>query len=140
MDNSLKPLAILVSWGEERSKIRLPIVRNSEVSIGRSENNTISLSADKMISRHHCIIRVMEEDMALKDLGSQNGTYLNGQRVLDESSLPVPSWLQVGNTRFIVLPPNLEQDEKTLIRQNIYSGEGNILIPPSAAFKNSPLS
>lgn len=48
-----------------------------EVTIGRQTGNTIVLSSSK-VSKRHCSIQVTPTDVILKDLGSSNGTFVNG--------------------------------------------------------------
>ena len=50
------------------------------VSIGRSIDNEIRLSGS-LISRHHCRIEAGPEGVWVIDLGSSNGTLVNGERV-----------------------------------------------------------
>jgi len=51
-----------------------------ETRIGRSSENNWPV-CDPGVSRHHAVIRSDEERHRLIDLGSTNGTYLNGRRV-----------------------------------------------------------
>lgn len=53
-------------------------------SIGRSFDNAISL-ADHSISRRHAIIEFSNLGLKVKDLGSSNGTILDGRRLSSES-------------------------------------------------------
>jgi transcriptional regulator with GAF, ATPase, and Fis domain len=47
------------------------------LSIGREKSNTIAVE-DRMLSRHHCQINVEDSEFRIRDLGSSNGTYING--------------------------------------------------------------
>ncbi len=49
------------------------------VTIGRAEDNTIVVASD-MASRHHARVYPAPEGFRIADLGSSNGTYLNGER------------------------------------------------------------
>jgi len=50
--------------------------------VGRAKTNTHSqLKGDKYISRHHFILEVNPPDCFLKDLGSTNGTKINGVKL-----------------------------------------------------------
>ena len=75
-----------------------------ESVIGRDEQAQVQVD-DHEVSKRHSLIRVEGSVGSLWDLGSLNGTFLNGRRLpkgtgqrlrhLDE--------IQVGNTRFLVL-------------------------------------
>lgn len=49
--------------------------------IGRSESAHFCLPEDKFFSRHHCLLEIAPPQIFLRDLGSTNGTYVNGLRV-----------------------------------------------------------
>jgi eukaryotic-like serine/threonine-protein kinase len=49
--------------------------------IGRSEDAHFCLPQDRFFSRHHCILEMAPPQCFLRDLGSLNGTYVNGIRV-----------------------------------------------------------
>jgi pSer/pThr/pTyr-binding forkhead associated (FHA) protein len=48
------------------------------------------------VSRQHCLLRVTPEDVWVRDLGSRNGTLVNGVRVVGERPLGHGDHLQVG--------------------------------------------
>jgi pSer/pThr/pTyr-binding forkhead associated (FHA) protein len=50
----------------------------------------------ELVSRQHCQLIVTEETAVLKDLGSRNGTLLNGEAVVGERPLKEGDHLQVG--------------------------------------------
>jgi phage terminase large subunit-like protein len=49
--------------------------------IGRSEDAQFCLPHDRFFSRHHCILEIAPPKAFLRDLGSTNGTFVNGMRV-----------------------------------------------------------
>src|SRR5678816_2475341 len=49
--------------------------------IGRSEDANFCLPHDRFFSRHHCIVEIAPPQAFLRDLGSTNGTFINGMRV-----------------------------------------------------------
>lgn len=49
--------------------------------IGRSEDAHFCLPQDRFFSRHHCILEIAPPQCFLRDLGSLNGTFVNGFRV-----------------------------------------------------------
>ncbi len=67
-------------------------------SLGRHPNNSIQL-LDKIVSKEHCIIEQRGEVFVLRDLGSLNGTYINGERVRGEGVLKHGDEISLGATR-----------------------------------------
>lgn len=55
-----------------------------------------------IVSRHHCEFRVEDDEVVLRDLGSSNGTFLNGKRVT-EATLGAGDLVRVGPTTFTVV-------------------------------------
>jgi eukaryotic-like serine/threonine-protein kinase len=49
--------------------------------LGRSRSCQVQLPDDIMVSRRHCLIELEGESAWVQDLGSLNGTYLNGQNI-----------------------------------------------------------
>jgi adenylate cyclase len=59
----------------------LPLVGNNCWTIGRSEDNAVVLT-DRWLSRNHAMLQCMGVgEFFLIDLGSRNGTFVNGRRV-----------------------------------------------------------
>jgi len=67
-------------------------------SLGRHPNNSIQL-LDKIVSKEHCILEQREGGFVLRDLGSLNGTYVNGERVRGEMPLRHGDEIALGSTR-----------------------------------------
>lgn len=70
------------------------------VRIGRSSDNDINLPADDLkASRHHCQI-IQEDDgsYTLVDVGSSNGTYVNGVKRHGQVKLNPNDIIRVGNS------------------------------------------
>ena len=80
--------------------------------IGRSETAHFCLPEDRYFSRNHCILEIAPPQIFLRDLGSTNGTYVNGQRV-ESVYLKSGDHIQGGETVIGVevtadLPPNFK--------------------------------
>ena len=71
--------------------------------IGRAEDNQICL-LNPGISRKHAVIMADSNGYSIKDLGSQNGTFVNGQRVT-EKSLADGDTIDVGSVQFVFRMP-----------------------------------
>jgi adenylate cyclase len=67
-------------------------------SLGRHPSNTIQL-LDKIVSKEHCIVELRGDTFVLRDLGSLNGTYVNGDRVIGERPLRHGDEIALGTTR-----------------------------------------
>src|SRR6266446_6984341 len=65
--------------------------------IGRSESAHLCLPEDRFFSRHHCLLEIAPPRCFLRDLGSTNGTFVNGQRV-PEAFLTSGERVQGGET------------------------------------------
>lgn len=65
--------------------------------IGRSESAQFCLPHDRYFSRHHCLLEIAPPQCFLRDLGSTNGTLVNGQRV-DSVYLKSGDRIQGGET------------------------------------------
>ncbi|HEX7669482.1 MAG TPA: FHA domain-containing protein, partial [Polyangiaceae bacterium] len=67
-------------------------------TLGRHPTNSIQL-LDKIVSKEHCIIDRRGLQFVLRDLGSLNGTYVNGERVNGERPLRHGDEIALGGTR-----------------------------------------
>jgi len=71
--------------------------QHSTFLIGRSEDAHFCLPHDRYFSRHHCILEIAPPQSFLRDLGSTNGTFVNGMRV-DTAHLKSGDRIQGGET------------------------------------------
>ena len=91
---SLRKGQLVVIEGEDKGrKFRL---EKPQIKIGKKEGNDLLLS-DKTVSRNHIEIEYTSDSFLLRDLGSTNGTYLNGTRV-KEAYLAPGDVIKLGNT------------------------------------------
>jgi serine/threonine-protein kinase len=65
--------------------------------IGRSDTAHLYLPDDRFFSRHHCLLEISPPRCFLRDLGSTNGTYVNGVKV-QETYLKNGDQIQGGQT------------------------------------------
>lgn len=69
--------------------------------VGRAEDCQLRPRSD-LISRHHCVIVIEEQFVVIRDFGSKNGTYVNGERVVSEVKLNDTDVLRIGPLEFQV--------------------------------------
>ncbi|HEX2833568.1 MAG TPA: SpoIIE family protein phosphatase [Thermoanaerobaculia bacterium] len=81
------------------SPFRQPLEGQS-VSIGRASDCTIPIK-DRYLSRKHAEIVSVGAGWMLKDLGSANGTYLNGTRVERDEILKTGDRIRLGDTEIV---------------------------------------
>ena len=90
---------ILQSTDEPPVTLRLPA--GSVKTIGRTTGADFIVDA-ALVSRLHCRLRVeLDGQLAVEDLGSTNGTMVNGKRI-DRAILGAGDALQVGRVTFQV--------------------------------------
>ncbi|NLB94917.1 MAG: FHA domain-containing protein [Armatimonadetes bacterium] len=66
--------------------------------IGRSAESDLPLVQDSTVSRRHASVIRQEGGYLIRDEGSSNGTFVNGQRVTEQLLRPGDE-IQVGSTR-----------------------------------------
>ena len=69
--------------------------------IGRTPDAHLCLPDDRFFSRNHCLLEINPPHSFLRDLGSTNGTFVNGQRVMD-AALKNGDRIQGGETVLLV--------------------------------------
>ncbi len=98
-----KHLQILL--GRERSRVHA-VDGGGAYVVGRSSDCDIVLASD-IVSRQHARIVVRHADIKVIDLGSSNGTYINGARVLGEGTAIHGDIILVGDVALRVHGPTV---------------------------------
>ncbi|MGZ5485761.1 MAG: FHA domain-containing protein [Nitrososphaeraceae archaeon] len=74
-------------------------LKKDKFTIGRSSDSDILLD-DITVSRQHAVIEKYNEEFIMRDLGSLNGSYINGE-IINESKLNSGDKLQIGKYIFL---------------------------------------
>lgn len=70
-------------------------IKRSKLLIGRAEDCDVRpLSED--VSRRHCAVHVGPADVWVEDLGSRNGTFVNGVRIKEKTKVATGDLIRVG--------------------------------------------
>lgn len=99
--------------------------QHSTFLIGRSDTAQLYLPDDRFFSRNHCLLEIAPPRCFLRDLGSTNGTYVNGQKV-QEAFLSNGDHIQGGQT---VLAVEVSADLPTLISDQPGAASHATLLP-----------
>ena len=75
-------------------------LRGDTITIGRSPENNLAIR-DARSSRNHCKLERGDEGWRVVDVGSQNGTFLNGRRVRN-AALRLGDVVQIGATKISI--------------------------------------
>jgi serine/threonine-protein kinase len=75
---------------------------DEEFLIGRQEEGAGTLGQDAEISRHHARIARSGGGFTIEDLGSTNGTFVNGRRIAGAEILSPGDRIQLGATTLVV--------------------------------------
>lgn len=75
----------------------------AKITIGRSSDNDVIID-NKLASRHHAIIQRIKDSFYLKDIGSTNGTHLNGQLISVDTYVKLHKGdrISIGSDSFIM--------------------------------------
>jgi pSer/pThr/pTyr-binding forkhead associated (FHA) protein len=88
---------------------------NRSLRIGRGEDNELPLNADNSASQYHAKIDLVGGQAFVTDLGSRNGTWVNGKRIAGATRLKHGDKVLVGDTIFrlkVGIRPFAETDAK----------------------------
>ncbi|MEM7559408.1 MAG: FHA domain-containing protein [Planctomycetota bacterium] len=101
-------LTIRVLHGAKRGVVFRELV--TPVSIGRENGNSIQLDKDEQISRFHAKIQKSDGRLRLIDLGSTNGTKVNGNKC-SERTLRFGDTISIGKDTILLVGSKSEVQE-----------------------------
>jgi hypothetical protein len=102
-----KAYQLIVRAGPVPGKI-YPIMK-PEVTIGRDPTAEILIN-DAEISRHHAAIKASPEGYLIEDLGSTNGTIINGQRIVGPHVLREGEMINLGEHIALIFEAQMDFD------------------------------
>ncbi len=97
---------------------KLDVKGRATITIGRSEDNDIVFSHPAVSRRHARVVRRDPDGVYLiEDLGSSNGTFINGEKVVQPRQLKRGDTIRVGPIKLIYSPEAFEKiDESSNLR------------------------
>jgi serine phosphatase RsbU (regulator of sigma subunit) len=73
----------------------------ARLSIGRSHDNDLCYPADASLSRNHLVLESDPDGWSVRDLGSKNGTMVNGLRITESQRLRAGDRIAAGHLNLI---------------------------------------
>lgn len=107
------------------------------VTLGRAADCTVPID-DRFLSRHHAELSAHGDRWTLRDLGSANGTFLGGVRVLAPVEVASGAEITLGNSKVLVGEPK-PKDEVHISRTSLISANMFEWDKPPAATQPHPL-
>jgi pSer/pThr/pTyr-binding forkhead associated (FHA) protein len=92
----LGPEKLVVLEPAERSGVEFPL--GDEMTVGRAAGCGVSIPEDSFVSQLHARVFRRDGDFFIEDLGSTNGTFLNGKAVSAAAVMRNGDRVQVGRT------------------------------------------
>jgi hypothetical protein len=108
-----------------------------EISIGRDMTNDIVIN-DGEVSRKHAVLRLSAGSYVIEDLGSTNGTFVNGQRLIGPHSLSVGEVITLGEIVMLAFDAVSPDLAKTMIGTSMIGTSVNALPPVQPSFQQQP--
>ncbi|KRE25646.1 peptide-binding protein [Mycobacterium sp. Soil538] len=71
------------------------------VTLGKASGNDVALEHDSTVSRLHAVFENLGAAWSIRDMGSRNGTFLNGEKITAERVLHSGDEVRVGKSRLI---------------------------------------
>lgn len=78
----------------------LPV--NGPVQLGRDPGCQLLLAKDDLVSRRHVKVQPAADHVLVEDLGSRNGTFVNGSQVTGPTAVRDGDRIVVGNSTLVV--------------------------------------
>jgi len=100
---------LLVIAGPARGR-SIPV--DKRLSIGRDDQSGLAI-ADVALSRQHCELEPTSEGVVLRDLGSRNGSWVNGQPV-NTHVLSDGDQIRIGDSALLFVQPGGAQSASTM--------------------------
>jgi pSer/pThr/pTyr-binding forkhead associated (FHA) protein len=74
------------------------LLDSAALLVGRGSGNDVNLARDEYASSNHARVEPRRDGVWVEDVGSTNGTYLNGTRLTNAKRLTPGDILRVGET------------------------------------------
>jgi predicted component of type VI protein secretion system len=108
------PVVLLI---REEDEVHSVVLSKKPIVMGRSSSCDIRLSDEKISSRHLALMVNSSGKVIIKDLGSTNGTILNGSQI-EDAVLMLEDQLMIGAVRLWIDPDQLSARERQILTRS----------------------
>ncbi|MGD9904794.1 MAG: winged helix-turn-helix domain-containing protein [Vicinamibacterales bacterium] len=98
------------------------VLREGETVLGRAGADVVVIDGPT-VSRHHAVVRVTGDRAVVEDLGSKNGTWLDGRRLTAVAPLNDGAELRLGVVRLVVRLRRADPTTETAVS---WGGPGDV--------------
>jgi FHA domain len=74
------------------------VLDSNALTVGRDPGSGLSLESDDYVSTHHARVKPRPDGVWIEDLGSTNGTFVNGDRLMRPQLLRPGDVIRIGQT------------------------------------------
>lgn len=104
-------------------------LKQAKFLVGREQDCDLRPNSE-MVSRHHCVFSVDDFTVRVRDLGSTNGTLVNGERSRSTVVLKPGDRVTIGKLDFIVV---INGDAGVALEETVLAGASDATISPASA-------
>jgi len=97
------------------------VIENEETTLGRDLANDISIS-DPEVSRRHARFLMRDDNVFVEDLGSTNGTFLNGERIASPQQLRKGDVITFGESVVVIYDKQTVDADATVAAPPVVAG------------------
>ena len=91
--------AFLEVWGSAGAS--LVALEGIKAAVGKAQGNDVVITGDSSVSRVHLALDAIGAGWTVTDVGSRNGTWINGERLLGPQVLRPGDEIRIGRTRIV---------------------------------------
>lgn len=132
-------------WAPEGRQVRA--LDAERVALGAAEDSDVTFEGDETISGIHAVVERYGDHWSIRDLGSTNGTFVNGERIWGERRLRNGDEIRLGRTRLTYRadaqaikltqaaqpPPDLTRREREVLLELCRPlGSGDVFTEPAS--------
>ena len=94
-------------------------LEGERVTVGKAQSNRIVVEGDPRVSRMHAVLERLDAGWVVRDLGSRNGTFVNGERLWGDRPVRPGDEVRLGESTLVIrAAPHAEPASVTEVSSN----------------------